>query len=56
LAYEEMNQLCNQLARQLIMNGVKKQDTIAIYGHRSASMVWSVMSILKAGCIIILNF
>ncbi|KAA3657013.1 MAG: non-ribosomal peptide synthetase, partial [Chloroflexi bacterium] len=47
--YQELNQRSNQLAHYLIENGVQQQDVVAIYGHRSASLVWSVMGALKAG-------
>ena len=47
--YHELNQRSNQLAHYLIENGVSQQDVVAIYGHRSASLVWAVMGVLKAG-------
>ena len=47
--YQELNQRSNQLAHYLIENGVQQQDVVAIYGHRSASLVWAVMGVLKAG-------
>ncbi len=48
-SYQELNQRSNQLAHYLIEQGVQPQDVIAIYGHRSASLVWALMGIFKAG-------
>lgn len=48
-SYQELNQRSNQLAHYLIKEGVQPQDVVAIYGHRSASLVWAVLGALKAG-------
>jgi len=47
--YRELNRRSNQLAHHLIAQGVQPQDVVAIYGHRSATLVWAVMGVLKAG-------
>ncbi|MGH7794618.1 MAG: amino acid adenylation domain-containing protein [Candidatus Binatia bacterium] len=47
--YRELNLRSNQLARSLVESGVERGDVVAIYGHRSASLVWAVLGILKAG-------
>lgn len=47
--YEELAARSNQLANYLRASGIKHQDVVAVYGHRSASLVWAVMGILKAG-------
>ena len=47
--YRELEERANGLARHLQVSGVKKGDVVAIYGHRSASLVWAVLSTLKAG-------
>ena len=47
--YQELDQRSNQLANCLIGNGIRRRDVVAIHGHRSASVVWAVLGILKAG-------
>ena len=47
--YNELNQRSNQLAHYLIARGVQPQDVVAIYSHRSASLVWALMGAFKAG-------
>ena len=47
--YKELDARSNQLANYLIASGVQPQDIVAIYGHRSASLVWAVLGVLKAG-------
>jgi amino acid adenylation domain-containing protein len=47
--YQELNVRSNQLARSLIENGIQRGDLVAVYGHRSASLVWALFGILKAG-------
>jgi amino acid adenylation domain-containing protein len=47
--YGELLARSNQLAHCLIDSGIKPQDTVAIYGHRSASLIWAIMATLKAG-------
>jgi amino acid adenylation domain-containing protein len=48
-SYEELEVRSNQLANCLVASGVRPQDIVAIYGHRSASLVWALLGILKAG-------
>jgi amino acid adenylation domain-containing protein len=47
--YQELNARSNQLAHYLLESGIRKEDIIALYGHRSASLVWAMLGILKAG-------
>jgi amino acid adenylation domain-containing protein len=47
--YEELDARSNQLARYLIAHGVQPQDLVAIYSHRSASLVLALLGIFKAG-------
>jgi len=47
--YEELNRRSNQLAHYLLNSGIRRQDVVAIYAHRSASVVWAVLGVLKAG-------
>jgi amino acid adenylation domain-containing protein len=39
----------NQLARLLIAGGVRPGEVVAIFGHRSAELVWALLGVLKAG-------
>ena len=48
-SYRELDARSNQLANYLRQSGIRTNDTIAIYGHRSAPLVWSILGILKAG-------
>jgi amino acid adenylation domain-containing protein/FkbM family methyltransferase len=47
--YEELNSRSNQLAHYFLTNGIQSEDIVAVYGERSASLVWAVFGILKAG-------
>jgi non-ribosomal peptide synthetase component F len=47
--YEEMNECANRLAHRLIDSGIRPKDLIAIYAHRSSSLVVALFGILKAG-------
>ncbi|HLO02229.1 MAG TPA: amino acid adenylation domain-containing protein [Symbiobacteriaceae bacterium] len=47
--YRELNHRSNQLAHWLLANGTQRGDVVAIYGHRSASLLWAVLGIMKAG-------
>ena len=47
--YKDLNDRSNQLAHNLLAGGIRRRDVVAIYGHRSASLVWAVLGILKAG-------
>jgi amino acid adenylation domain-containing protein len=47
--YQELDLLSNQLANYLLATGIKSQEVVAIYGHRSAALVWAILGILKAG-------
>jgi amino acid adenylation domain-containing protein len=48
-SYTELNACSNQLAHYLLANGIQQQEVVAIYGHRSASLIWAMLGILKAG-------
>lgn len=48
-SYRELNLRSNQFARALLENDIRRGDVVVVYGHRSASLVWAVFSILKAG-------
>jgi amino acid adenylation domain-containing protein len=47
--YEELHVRSNQLANCLRASGIESNDVVAVYGHRSASLVWALLGILKAG-------
>jgi amino acid adenylation domain-containing protein len=47
--YGELDARSTQLARYLRASGIRPQDVVAIYGHRSASIVWAVLGVLKTG-------
>ncbi|MDJ0901106.1 MAG: amino acid adenylation domain-containing protein [Xenococcus sp. MO_188.B8] len=49
LNYDTLDKLSNKLANYLILQGIQPQDTVAIYGHRSAPLVVALIGILKAG-------
>ncbi len=51
MSYEELNHKANQLARHLQKLGVKKQDYVGIYLHRSIDLFVGILGILKAGAI-----
>ena len=47
--YGQLEERSNQLANYLIASGIRRQDVVAIYAHRSATLVWAIYGILKAG-------
>ena len=47
--YRELDLLSNRLAHYLIAGGIQHGDLVAIYGHRSSSIVWAMLGALKAG-------
>ena len=51
--YAELEQWSNRLAHHLIAQGVKPGDVTVIYAQRTASLVWAVISALKAGTAIV---
>ncbi len=48
-SYGELERCSNQVANQLRSKGVQPGDVVAIYGHRSAGLVLSLLGVLKAG-------
>ncbi|MCB0164084.1 MAG: amino acid adenylation domain-containing protein [Anaerolineae bacterium] len=48
-SYQELDQRSNQLAQRLIAQGIRPGDVVAIYGHRSDSLIWAWLGVLKAG-------
>ena len=47
--YGQLEERSNQLANYLIACGIQRQDVVAVYAHRSATLVWAIYGILKAG-------
>ncbi len=48
-SYGELEARANQLAHRLRQAGVGREDVVAIYAQRNASLVWAVLGALKAG-------
>src|SRR5207253_10697069 len=48
-SYRDLDGRSNQLANYLREGGIRTQDIVAIYGHRSAPLVWAILGVLKAG-------
>ncbi len=49
LTYLQLDVLSDQLANELILNGVQKEEIVAILLPRSAQFIISVLAIIKAG-------
>eukprot|EP01116_Phalansterium_solitarium_P003577 TRINITY_DN1439_c0_g1_i1.p1 TRINITY_DN1439_c0_g1~~TRINITY_DN1439_c0_g1_i1.p1 ORF type:complete len:1931 (+),score=838.25 TRINITY_DN1439_c0_g1_i1:91-5883(+) len=49
ISYGHLELLTNRLANSLMASGIKPQDVIGLYGHRSPAVVWAIVGILKAG-------
>ena len=49
VTYEELESRSNQLANYLRSNGIQSEDIVAIYAHRSATLVWALLGVFKAG-------
>ena len=47
--YAELDEAGNRVAHYLLANGIEKGNIVAVYAHRSASLVWALLGILKAG-------
>ncbi len=47
--YADLDQRTTTLANHLRLSGIGKGDIVAIYGHRSAPLVWAILAVLKAG-------
>ncbi|HEY0738799.1 MAG TPA: amino acid adenylation domain-containing protein [Herpetosiphonaceae bacterium] len=48
-SYAELEDRSNRLAHALLARGVGRGERVAIYGHRSAALVWALLGVLKAG-------
>ena len=47
--YRDLDQRSSRLANYLLDHGIGREDVVAIYGNRSAALVWALLGILKAG-------
>ncbi|MEE8524784.1 MAG: amino acid adenylation domain-containing protein [Thermoanaerobaculia bacterium] len=47
--YRELEEQSNRLAHCLLDAGVERQQLVAIFAHRSATLLWAVLGVLKAG-------
>ena len=47
--YADLDRCANQLANCLVASGIQPNDLVAIYAHRSSSLVLALFGILKAG-------
>ena len=54
ITYEELDARSNQLANYLIAHGIKPQDIVTVYAHRSAKLVVALLGIVKAGAAFVL--
>jgi amino acid adenylation domain-containing protein len=52
--YAELETRSNQLAHRLLELGVAPGNLVAIYAHRSASLVWAMLGVWKAGAAFVL--
>ncbi|HYY42007.1 MAG TPA: condensation domain-containing protein, partial [Pyrinomonadaceae bacterium] len=52
--YAELDARSNQLAHHLCAHGIVRGDVVAVYAHRSAALVWTLLGILKAGAAFVL--
>jgi amino acid adenylation domain-containing protein len=48
-SYGELDARSTALAAHLRASGIGRDDVVAVYAHRSASLVWAVLGTLKAG-------
>ena len=50
----ELDRQSNQLANYLITGGIQPRDVVAIYAHRSAPLVLTLLAILKVGAVFVI--
>ncbi|EFC35465.1 predicted protein [Naegleria gruberi] len=51
VTFEQLNRVSNQLSRHLLHKGLKRQEVVTIFGHRSCPVVLAILSTLKCGAI-----
>jgi amino acid adenylation domain-containing protein len=47
--YRDLDHGSARLAHRLVALGVRREDPVVVFAHRSAAMVWAVMGVLRAG-------
>jgi amino acid adenylation domain-containing protein len=47
--YRELEARSNQIANCLLGAGVDRGEIVAVYAHRSASLIWAILGVLRAG-------
>jgi amino acid adenylation domain-containing protein len=50
-SYGELETHSNQIAHYLIAQGIQPKDVVAIYAHRSSTLVLALQGVLKAGAV-----
>jgi len=50
ITYDEVNQRANEIAQQLLINGVKPEQIIPLILERDVQTIISMLGVLKAGC------
>ena len=53
MTYSALDDAANQLAHALISNGVKPQQHVGIFLHKSLNLGVAIYGILKAGCVFV---
>ena len=53
-SYGKLRARSNQLANYLCAQGIKREDIVAIYGHRSSVLVSALLGVMKAGAAFII--
>ena len=51
LTYSQLNQAANQLAHELVQQGVQPTQVVALYLPRSVDMAIAILAVLKAGAV-----
>lgn len=49
VSYRALNRRANRLARELLAQGVRPDDRVAILAERGTQMICAVLAVLKAG-------
>lgn len=52
--FKELDERSNQLANCLRAQGIERGDVVAIYAHRSSSLVWAWLGVMKAGAVFLM--
>jgi len=47
--YRDLDRAANRLAHTLLDAGIEREEIVAVYAHRGATLAWALLGILKAG-------